>query len=151
MAHDDGTIRAEELYPAAEACGQTAEQVRSCLRRLVSEGSFERTGTGRTAVYTATETGSSEMGRRMSRTRLAYAQDAAGRGWDRKWRLVAFAVPELNRSARDGLRDRLVRLGGAPLQGGLDVSPPPGDDDVRRGADRPRVTRHPPPFAPPAL
>jgi hypothetical protein len=28
MAHEDGTIRAEELYPVAEACGQTPEQVR---------------------------------------------------------------------------------------------------------------------------
>src|SRR3954468_7698439 len=131
MAHDDGTIRAEEVYPVAEACGQSPEQVRSCLRRLVSEGSFERDGSGRTAVYTATERGSADMGRRMSRTRRAYAQDAAGRGWDRKWRLVAFAVPELRRSARDGLRDRLVRLGGAPIQGGLYVSPHPWDEDVR--------------------
>ena len=38
MAHEDGSIRADELYPVAEACGQTAEQVRSCLRRLVSDG-----------------------------------------------------------------------------------------------------------------
>ncbi|MDQ3147016.1 MAG: DUF4423 domain-containing protein, partial [Actinomycetota bacterium] len=51
MTHDDGTIRASELHPVAEACGQTAEQVRSCLRRLVSEGLYTRTGSGRTAVY----------------------------------------------------------------------------------------------------
>src|SRR5438067_1672373 len=35
MAHEDGTIEAAELYPVAEACGQSPEQVRSCLRRLV--------------------------------------------------------------------------------------------------------------------
>ena len=39
MAHHDGTIVADELYPVAEACGLTADQVRSCLRRLVERGS----------------------------------------------------------------------------------------------------------------
>ena len=136
MAHEDGTIRADEVYPVAEACGQTPEQVRSCLRRLVNDGAYERSGAGRRAVYRATETGSAEMGSRMSRRRLAYLQDAAGRGWDRNWRLVAFAVPELRRSARDGFRDRLVRLGGAAIQGGLYVSPHPWADDVRREALR---------------
>ncbi|HUF31625.1 MAG TPA: hypothetical protein VMN58_00275, partial [Acidimicrobiales bacterium] len=55
MADEAGTLRAEEILPVAEACGQTAEQVRSCLRRLVTEGLFERQGAGRSAVYTATE------------------------------------------------------------------------------------------------
>ena len=142
MAHDDGTIRADEVYPVAEACGQSPEQVRSCLRRLVSEGSFERTGSGRDAVYVATESGRAEMGTRLARIRLSYAQDAAGRGWDRRWRLAAFAVPEVRRSARDGLRDRLVRLGGAAIQGGLYVSPHPWDDDVRREAARLGLADH---------
>lgn len=142
MAHDDGTIRADEVYPVAAACGQTPEQVRSCLRRLVSEGSFERTGNGRDAVYVATESGRAEMGSRLARIRRSYAQDAAGRGWDRRWRLVAFAVPEVRRAARDGLRDRLVRLGGAAIQGGLYVSPHPWDDDVRREAGRLGLGEH---------
>ena len=55
MAHEDGTIVASELMPVAEACGQTPEQVRSCLRRLVQEGLFTREGTGRVASYLATE------------------------------------------------------------------------------------------------
>jgi phenylacetic acid degradation operon negative regulatory protein len=136
MAHEDGTIRADELYPVAEACGQTAEQVRSCLRRLVSDGLFTRSGNGRQAVYVATEQGAAELGGYLERTRLAYAQDAAGRGWDRRWRLAAFAVPEARRSARDGLRDRLLALGGAAIQGGLYVSPHPWEDDVRAEAKR---------------
>jgi len=37
LAHEDGTILAPELYAVAEACGQTPEQVRSCLHRLVNE------------------------------------------------------------------------------------------------------------------
>jgi phenylacetic acid degradation operon negative regulatory protein len=124
MAHEDGTLLAEELYPVAEACGQTTDQVRSCLRRLVSEGLFVRAGgrSGR-ARFEATESGLAELGNSLERHRLAYLQDAAGRGWDRQWRLVAFAVPEERRAARDAFRDRLIELGGAAIQGGLYVSP----------------------------
>src|SRR3954470_3615636 len=119
MAHEDGTILASELYPVAEACGQTAEQVRSCLRRLVAEGVLVRNaeqggGSGTTARYESTAQGMAVLGANIERTRLAYAQDAAGRGWDRQWRLVAFAVPESRRGARDAFRDRLIELGGAP-------------------------------------
>jgi phenylacetic acid degradation operon negative regulatory protein len=142
MAHEDGTLRAEELYPVAEACGQTPEQVRSCLRRLVSDGLFTRSGSGRNAVYTATDRGGAELGGHLERTRLAFAQDAAGRGWDRRWRLAAFAVPESRRSARDGLRDRLLALGGAAIQGGLYVSPHAWQEDVRAEAKRLGLDEH---------
>ena len=42
MVGEDGTVAASELYAVAEACGQSAEQVRSCLRRLVRDGLFTR-------------------------------------------------------------------------------------------------------------
>src|SRR5438552_18393744 len=136
MAHDDGTVHAAELYPVAEACGQTAEQVRSCLRRLVGEGLFVRRGEGRDARFAATETGMATLGASIERTRLAYNQDAAGRGWDGRWRLVAFAVPEERRAGRDAFRDRLLPLGGAAVQGGLYVSPHPWHKDAGAEADR---------------
>jgi phenylacetic acid degradation operon negative regulatory protein len=142
MAHHDGTILASELYPVAEACGQTADQVRSCLRRLVSEGLFTRLGEGREAEFRATETGLRTLAAFPERARLAYAQDAAGRGWDRQWRLVAFAIPESRRTARDGFRDQLLELGGASIQNGLYVSPHRWDDDVRAEAERLGVARH---------
>jgi phenylacetic acid degradation operon negative regulatory protein len=130
-ARRDGTIRAEDVYRVAEASGQSTEQVRSCLRRIVSEGLYERSGAGRKALYTPTPAGAATLGARLRRVRLSFAQDAAGRGWDRHWRLVAFAVPEANRASRDALRDRLRDLGGAPIQGGLYVSPHPWERDVR--------------------
>ena len=142
MAHDDGTIRADEVYPVAEACGQTAEQVRSCLRRLVSEHLFTREGNGRDAIYVPTEAGRTVLDRSMQRLRLSYAQDRAGRGWDRHWHLVGFAVPEARRSIRDGFRDLLLGMGGAAIQGGLYVSPHPWEDDVRREAKRLGMTEH---------
>ena len=142
MRHDDGEIVAAELYAVAEACGQTSEQVRSCLRRLVKEGLYLQHGKGRSARYEATEAGIAHLETGWARTRTAYQQDAAGRGWDRMWHLVAFAVPEDRRAARDQLRDRLVALGGAALQGGVYVSPHPWDDAVRHEAKRLDLADH---------
>ncbi len=136
MAHEDGTIVAGELTTVAEACGQNPDQVRSCLRRLVSEGLFVRNGAGRHAVFSATTAGLAALGATVERTRLAYGQDADGRGWDRQWRLVGFAVPEGRRSARDSFREALVSLGGAAIQGGLYVSPHPWHKDVIAEAHR---------------
>lgn len=140
MARSDGTIHADELYEVAEACGQSAEQVRSCLRRLVADGDYRRVGTGRDAVYQPTEGHSSLLEERFQRTQRAYAQDARGRGWDRYWRLVAFAIPEDRRAVRDSLRQALVNLGGAAIQGGLYVSPHPWHGDVTDEARRLGVT-----------
>jgi phenylacetic acid degradation operon negative regulatory protein len=124
MAHEDGTILA-------------AEQVRSCLRRLLAQGLFVRSsGSGASARYQATAAGMAALGSTMERTRLAYGQDLAGRGWDRQWRLVGFAVPEARRRDRQALRDRLLALGGAAIQGGLYVSPHPWHKDAHAEADR---------------
>ena len=134
VARRDGTIRADDVYRVADASGQSREQVRSCLRRMVREGLYERNGSGREAVYRPTALGATTLGARLRRVRLSFSQDAAGRGWDRHWRLAAFAVPEVNRSSRDALRDRLLELGGAPIQGGLYASPHPWEADVRSAA-----------------
>jgi phenylacetic acid degradation operon negative regulatory protein len=142
MAHHDGTILASEVLPVAEACSQTTEQVRSCLRRLVQEGLFAREGSGRDSRFLATEGGLKALGTTLERTRLAYAQDHAGRGWDRRWRLVAFAIPESKRAARDALRERLVTLGGTAIGNGLYVSPHRWEKDVGGEAERLGVDGH---------
>jgi phenylacetic acid degradation operon negative regulatory protein len=50
--------------------------------------------------------------------------------------VVAFAVPETQRSARDAFRDRLRVLGGAAITNGLYVSPHRWDKDVAAEAER---------------
>src|SRR5436305_14646716 len=57
LVGEDGTILASELYPVAQACGQTAEQVRLCLRLLVAEGLFVRRGSGSDARFALTPDG----------------------------------------------------------------------------------------------
>jgi phenylacetic acid degradation operon negative regulatory protein len=140
MIREDGSIDTRELLPVAQACGQSTEQLRSCLRRLVAEGLLTRSGSGQDARYQVTPAAMAALGTTVERTRLAYAQDAAGRGWDRQWRLVAFAIPEARRRARDAFRDRLLALGGAAVQGGLYVSPHAWHKDVHAEAERAGVS-----------
>lgn len=142
MLRSDGLVEANELYPVAEACGQTVEQVRSCLRRLVGEGLFTREGEGRDAHFHATASCLRQLGEDLERSRLAFGQDAAGRGWDRQWHLTAFAIPEAKRASRDAFRDQLIQLGGAAVQNGLYVSPHPWEKAARDHADRLGVLSH---------
>lgn len=142
MLRPDGTVSAGELADVAAACGQSTEQVRSCLRRLVTEGILARDDRERPAVYVVSAGGLASLGTHAERHRLAYAQDAAGHGWDGRWRLVAFAVPESRRTGRDALRDRLRVLGGAPIHNGLWVSPHRWGKEVRDEADRLGIGAH---------
>jgi phenylacetic acid degradation operon negative regulatory protein len=142
VARRDGTIRASDAFPVAEACGRAPEQVRSCLRRLVAEGLFTREGVGQGAAYRPTEAGLAALGSAAERVRLAMAQDRRGAGWDGWWHLAAFAVPEARRSARDALRERLGELGGAAVHNGLYVSPRPWAKEVADAADALGVADH---------
>jgi phenylacetic acid degradation operon negative regulatory protein len=142
LAHEDGTVHGAELYPVASECGIGVETVRSCLRRLIGEGLFERRGEGRDAVFPATPAGRALLEVTQQRHLLAYAQDAAGRGWDRRWRLAAFAIPESRRADRDRFRDHLINLGGAALQPGLYVSPHRWEHEVLEGAARLDLVAH---------
>jgi phenylacetic acid degradation operon negative regulatory protein len=142
MARDDGSIAAADVAPVAEACGLSPEQVRSCLRRLLGEGLFTREGVGRGAVYRPTADGRAARRTEAWRGRLAYAQDRDDQGWDGRWHLVAFAVPETRRSARDALRERLGTLGGAPVQNGLYVSPHAWEKDVLATVERLAIAEH---------
>lgn len=134
VARHDGTIAAADAFGVADACDRSAEQVRSCLRRLVAVGLFERDGIGQQAVYRPTDAGLRALSAMGARTARARAQDRERDAWDGNWHLVAFAVPEARRTARDALRDRLVALGGAAVHNGLYVSPHPWAKDVAAAA-----------------
>ncbi|MCO5317255.1 MAG: hypothetical protein M9942_02355 [Microthrixaceae bacterium] len=142
LANSNGRVVGSELYRVAQECAIPVEAVRSCLRRLTREGLFEREGEGREAVFEATEEGRALLEVNQQRHLLAYAQDSAGRGWDRNWHMAAFAVPEASRSARDRFRDHLLELGGAQLQPGLYTSPHAWEDEVTRDAERLGIASH---------
>lgn len=121
LIREDGTVSADELYTVAATLGMSDQQVRLCVKRLVAESRFTHEGRGRKAVLHATEDTTQALAPNADFLRHAFRQDAGLAPWDGVWHLAAFAVPESARTARDALRETLVHLGGAPLQGGLYV------------------------------
>jgi len=135
MLRHDGSIDVGELYDVANMCGMSDQQVRLCVRRLVDEGKFSHQGRGRKARLVARDGHSAPHGN-MEFVRLAFRQDQGRAPWDGVWRLAAFAVPESARRSRDSLREAILFLGGAPLQGGLYVSPNSWDKVLAAEATR---------------
>lgn len=131
MARQDGSIVASEVLPVAAACDQTEAQVREELGLLVDEGLFTSEDGDR---YLPTEAGRSFLDAALERARLAYVQDAAGRGWDRRWRLVA--VAPVDDEAVAAFVKRLFALGAGQIQNGLYVSPHRWNDVVAAEAER---------------
>ncbi|MFE5302379.1 PaaX family transcriptional regulator C-terminal domain-containing protein [Streptomyces sp. NPDC056632] len=121
LIREDGTVGADELYTVANTLGMSDQQVRLCVKRLVAEGRFTHEGRGRRAQLHATADTTRALAPNADFLRHAFRQDAGLAPWDRVWHLAAFAMPESARTARDALRETLVHLGGAPLQGGLYV------------------------------
>jgi len=121
LIREDGTVGADELYTVANTLGMSDQQVRLCIKRLVAEGRFFHEGRGRKAKLHATEDTTRTLAPNADFLRHAFRQDAGLAPWNGVWHLAAFAVPESARTARDSLRETLVHLGGAPLQGGLYV------------------------------
>ncbi len=103
-------------------------------------------GRGRKAVLRATPEMRSTIEPDLEFVRYMYAQDRGQADRDGRWHVVAFAIGESARSARDSMRDAVLRLGGALVQGGLYVSPQ-RMGAIRAGRGRPfrrRRSRHHP-------
>ncbi|MFD7526537.1 PaaX family transcriptional regulator C-terminal domain-containing protein [Streptomyces sp. NPDC059849] len=135
LVREDGTVDAGELYEVAGILGMSDQQVRLCVKRLVAEGRFTHEGRGRKAVLRAVaDAATGAVAPDVDHVRHAYRQDHGLAPWDGTWHLFAFAVPEARRAARDTLRDKLLRLGAAPVQGGLYASANPIEDLVEAEA-----------------
>ena len=96
---------------------------RAALSRMVKRGLLASSRTGRNTFYALTPRAQEVL--RRGADRLAEFGRAADDGWDGRWSLVAFSVPEAHRSAREALRTRLRWLGFAPLYDALWISPHP--------------------------
>ncbi|MFI9812048.1 PaaX family transcriptional regulator C-terminal domain-containing protein [Saccharothrix variisporea] len=136
LVQADGTVDMGELYDVAAELGMSDQQVRLCAKRLVADGKFTSEGRGRRGVLRMTPEALRAAEPDVEFVRFMYRQDAGEVTWDGNWHLVAFAVPESQRPARDAFRDAVVRFGGAPLQGGLYVSPHDWEPLVEGEAER---------------
>ncbi|MGW4424655.1 PaaX family transcriptional regulator C-terminal domain-containing protein [Streptosporangium sp. NPDC004631] len=134
MVREDATVDAAELYTVANTLGMSDQQVRLCVKRLVEEGRFTLEGRGRKALLRVTADAWRSFTPAVEFVRHAFHQDRGLAPWDRTWHLAAFAVPESARAARDALRETILGLGGAQLQGGLYVSAHAWEDRVEARA-----------------
>ncbi|MFF3689728.1 PaaX family transcriptional regulator C-terminal domain-containing protein [Streptomyces sp. NPDC002187] len=125
LVREDGTVDASDLYTVAGVLGMTDQQVRLCVKRLVTEGRFTQEGRGRKATLRAIADVTGSLAPDAAYVRHAYRQDAGLAPWDGTWHLFAFAIPESRRTARDTLRENLLHLGAAPIQSGLYVTANP--------------------------
>ncbi|MFD4535882.1 PaaX family transcriptional regulator C-terminal domain-containing protein [Kitasatospora sp. NPDC058397] len=130
MVRTDGTVDCGDLYTVAGLLGMTDQQVRLTVKRLTGDGRFIQEGRGRRALLRATAETRRSIDPDVEYVALMYAQDRGRAPWDGVWHLAGFAVPEHARPARDALREAILRLGGAPVQNGLYVSPHPWEEDV---------------------
>ncbi|GHF75952.1 putative repressor in the phenylacetic acid catabolism [Kitasatospora xanthocidica] len=135
LVRTDGTVDCGDLYAVAGHLGMTDQQVRLTVRRLTADGRFVQEGRGRRALLRATAATTRAMEPDLDHLAFMYAQDRGQAPWDGVWHLAGFAVPERDRAARDALREALLRIGGAPVQNGLYVSPHPWEPDVRAAAE----------------
>ncbi|ADG80362.1 Putative transcriptional regulator, PaaX family OS=Tsukamurella paurometabola (strain ATCC 8368 /DSM / CCUG 35730 / CIP 100753 / JCM 10117 / KCTC 9821/ NBRC 16120 / NCIMB 702349 / NCTC 13040) OX=521096 GN=Tpau_3784 PE=4 SV=1 [Tsukamurella paurometabola] len=135
MLRADATIDAGELFDVAALLGMSDQQVRLAIKRLVTEGRFTQSGRGRSAVLSATDSTRATIEPDRDHVRLMYAQDRGRAPWDGVWHLAGFGVPESAREARTGLRDAILALGGAPVQGGLYASAHPWEGAIRAVAE----------------
>ncbi|MGW5922240.1 PaaX family transcriptional regulator C-terminal domain-containing protein [Nocardia fluminea] len=136
MIREDATIDAGELYEVAAALGMSDQQVRLHIRRLVADGQITQEGRGRRALLRVGTQMFDSIAPNVEFIGFMYDQDRGAAPWDGAWRLVAFAVPETRRQARDAMRDGIVGLGGAAVQGGLYVSPNPWEPHIEALASR---------------
>lgn len=133
LIREDNTVDTAELYSVANLMGMSDQQVRLCLKRLIAEGLFTQEGRGRKATLQAvTEISASNV----EHVRHAYRQDHGLAPWDGTWHMFAFAIPESRRTTRDALRNCLLHLGAAPIQGGLYISANPITESIERQADQ---------------
>ncbi len=96
---------------------------RAALSRMVKHGLLESSRNGRNTFYSMTPRAQQVM--REGAVRITDFGKVDGDTWDGGWSLVAFSVPEANRSVREALRTRLRWLGFAPLYDALWISPHP--------------------------
>ncbi len=121
-----GEVWVGTLIQLMEELGFTPESVRVALSRMVSHGWLSTRRIGRRSYYALTE---------RSRRRL---EEAAARifapedgGWDGRWRILTYSVPEGRRSDRDRLRRELTWLGFGALSSSTWITPAPLFEQAR--------------------
>ncbi|WNE95168.1 PaaX family transcriptional regulator C-terminal domain-containing protein [Streptomyces luomodiensis] len=107
----------------------SSDGARAAMRRLVARGLLDTSRSGRTTAYGIPARTSEVI---VERTHRMLTFGASAPEWDGQWTVVAFSVPEQDRSLRTTLRSRLRVLRFAALYDGVWVSPHDLGTEARR-------------------
>lgn len=131
LLHRSGPVWVGSLIDLCRPLGVSEGAVRTALSRMSARGWIGSERHGRNAFYALTE-----RGRRLLEEgeRRIYRPDR-DEPWDGSWQLVAYSIPEEERSLRDRLRLRLSWLGLGTLGSGLRISPYDVSEEVAGVAD----------------
>jgi phenylacetic acid degradation operon negative regulatory protein len=100
--------------------GVTEPNARAAISRLARKDLLVATRLGRRTAYALSGNGHATL---IEGTRRIFRFGSDPQPWDGRWTMVAFSVPEENRSLRSTLRTRLRWLGFAALFDGVWVAP----------------------------
>ena len=133
--------RVGALVRLASELGVTGNALRSALSRMTREGWLAARRNGGTPRYRLSPRGRDLIEEGIRRI---YGRHRAG--WDGRWLLVSYSLPEPRRGQRDRLRQGLSFLGLGSLGNGLFISPhdlrPQVDELIRRYGVEREVTVH---------
>jgi len=117
------------LVQLAGEFGVTELAARAALSRLSRRGLLAPERQGRRTSYALTEEADRVLTEGIGRI-IAFGTGASG--WDGKWVVAAFSLPEQQRDLRHAVRTRLRWLGFAPLYDGMWISARPVAAEARR-------------------
>jgi phenylacetic acid degradation operon negative regulatory protein len=138
LLHRPGEVWVGSLIQLLGGLGWTPAATRTVLSRMTRKGWLRASGNGRRGWY-----GLSEQGRALLQEGEARIyHPPRGQAWDGWWQLVAYSIPEQQRSQRDRLRLRLQWLGFGQLGNGLWISPHALQGEIKALAGALRVSGH---------
>jgi len=118
VRYDGGEVRLRALIELLDAFEVGESTVRVVMNRLGKDGWFDARREGRETVYQLAD----RTWRVLDEGRERIFERASG-GWDRRWSMVIYTVPESDRPLREELRKELAWLGFGALAASTWLSP----------------------------
>ena len=120
-----GAIWTNDLLYLLKLLGVSERAARSTLSRMKRRGWFVTHREGRESQYVITEAGQAILEEGDERI-----FEGPFTGWDGRWHLIVYSLPEERRKERNELRKKLVWLGFGNLAPGTWISPHGREEDV---------------------
>ncbi len=120
VRHVGGSIWVGSLIQLLAHLGMSEQSVRSTIVRMSRAGWLRVDRIDRKSYYSLTPNGERLLAEGAARI---FHIHSARDGWDGRWRLVAYSIPETERDKREQLRRQLSYLGFGPLTSALWMTP----------------------------